>query len=216
MLRCLIAQQRLESTHALNAIFRCLNTSSSCSKESSTSSGGMFDGGSKPNSTRSSTTKRSRHPASVAPDGDAATGPAWTGSASLKAKLHSIDSKKKASASTTLGTVVQGEAPTREVIMDLIRDHAARFQGPRRGWEVRAASWVKKMPVDRGDVKVGLRTVSGDFRILDELRPRYIVPDLTDFELKPYVGRTKEVGSGRLRTPVALPEVSSSNNSIAQ
>lgn len=169
------------------------------------SGGGMFDGGSNANSTRSSAPKRPRHPAGPKPDGDAATGPAWSSSATLKSKLHAIDSKKPTS--TTLGTVVQGEAPSREVIMDLIRDHAARFQGPRRGWEVRAASWVKKMPVDRGDVKVGLRTVSGDFRILDELRPRYIVPDLTDFELKPYVGRTKEPLKGRLR-PAAVANAS--------
>ncbi|KAG2487389.1 hypothetical protein HYH03_013958 [Edaphochlamys debaryana] len=78
---------------------------------------------------------------------------------------------------------------TREAVMELIQKKAAADQpdGVRKGWQVKAASWVKKMHVDRGDVKVG-RVVNGEFQPLAHLRPRYFVPaDLDTFELKPYV-----------------------------
>jgi hypothetical protein len=59
----------------------------------------------------------------------------------------------------------------------------------RRGWQVKAASWVKKVHVDRGDFKVGfVDPRTKQFERLPHLLPRYFVPaGLDSFELKPYV-----------------------------
>ena len=61
----------------------------------------------------------------------------------------------------------------------------------RRGWEVKAAYWVKRQHIDRGDVKVGLHSTTGQFHVLKSLLPRYVVPDLKNFPLKPYVAHLK-------------------------
>jgi hypothetical protein len=67
-----------------------------------------------------------------------------------------------------------------------------KYRGLRRGWQVKAASWVKKTHVDRGDKKVGLRSLSGSFHIIEDLRPRYIVPDeIHSTKLRPYVSHYK-------------------------
>nr|8A22_AF Chain AF, mL41 [Polytomella magna]8APN_AF Chain AF, mL41 [Polytomella magna]8APO_AF Chain AF, mL41 [Polytomella magna] len=78
-------------------------------------------------------------------------------------------------------------APTREEVLKKVYEHAQQQQGLRKGWQVKAASWVKKIHVDRGDVKVGLRGRDGQFHVIDDLLPKYVVPDLKNFELKPYV-----------------------------
>lgn len=91
--------------------------------------------------------------------------------------------------SKIVGLLLRGppSAPSKEAVLELIREHAAKQQGPRKGWQVKAAAWVKKMQVDRGAVKVGV-VKNGQFTIIDSLRPRYLVPqDLDKFELKPYV-----------------------------
>ncbi|KAG2443148.1 hypothetical protein HYH02_009559 [Chlamydomonas schloesseri] len=76
----------------------------------------------------------------------------------------------------------------REAVVDLIQQSAAKQSGIRKGWEVKAATWVKRVHVDRGDVKVGRLGTSGEFQVLPHLRPRYFVPaDLDTFQLKPYV-----------------------------
>lgn len=82
------------------------------------------------------------------------------------------------------------QAPTREQVMDMVRQHTQKLQeGPRRGWQVKAASWVKKVQVDRGDVKVGAFK-DGRFQLFEHLLPRYLVPEgLSECELKPYVQR---------------------------
>ncbi|KAG2428054.1 hypothetical protein HXX76_012037 [Chlamydomonas incerta] len=75
----------------------------------------------------------------------------------------------------------------REAVVDLIQQSAAKQAGIRKGWQVKAATWVKRVHVDRGDVKVG-RFEGGEFQVLPHLRPRYFVPaDLDTFQLKPYV-----------------------------
>ncbi len=82
-------------------------------------------------------------------------------------------------------------APTKERLLQLIQRKAnagSMRSGPRRGWQVKAAAWVKRAHIDRGDKKVGLfSATSGDFHIIEDLRPRYIVPDLNACKLKPYV-----------------------------
>ncbi|GLC39510.1 hypothetical protein PLESTB_001809900 [Pleodorina starrii] len=76
---------------------------------------------------------------------------------------------------------------TKEAVVDLIQKAAAKDRGLRKAWQVKAASWVKKVHIDRGDVKVGHMS-QGRFQVLPHLRPRYFVPaDLDKFELKPYV-----------------------------
>ena len=81
------------------------------------------------------------------------------------------------------------QVPGKEALLELVNKHVAKQKdGPRRGWQVKAATWVKKLHVDRGDVKVGRAGVDGRFQIAQELRPRYMVPaGLASFELKPYV-----------------------------
>jgi len=39
----------------------------------------------------------------------------------------------------------------------------------------------------KGAAKTGLLTTKGHFRIIPSMLPHYVVPDLTDFPLKPYV-----------------------------
>lgn len=76
----------------------------------------------------------------------------------------------------------------REAVVELIQKAAAKQSGIRRGWQVKAASWVKKVHVDRGDVKIGRLMPGGRFAVDPALLPRYLVPeDLEKFELKPYV-----------------------------
>ena len=83
-------------------------------------------------------------------------------------------------------------APTKEAILRLVQRSAGRRTGPRRGWQVKAASWVKRAHVDRGDKKVGLfSSADGQFHIIEDLRPRYMVPDLTGCALRPYVSHHK-------------------------
>ena len=87
----------------------------------------------------------------------------------------------------------RAEPPSKEAVAELIKQHTQKQQGLRKGWQVKAATWVKKMHVDRGDVKVGVMK-NGRFQVLDSLRPRYLVPDLNGCELKPYVQEYKEGG----------------------
>lgn len=84
-------------------------------------------------------------------------------------------------------SLLKKEGPSREEVLDAINEHGKKYKGLRHGWQADAAAWVKKTHVPRGDVKVGLHTNDGRFVILDSLRPRYVVPDLTDCKLKPYV-----------------------------
>ena len=83
--------------------------------------------------------------------------------------------------------VFKKKGPSKREVLDAIEDHGKKYSGPRSGWQVKAASWVKKMHVDRGHTEVGLMTSTGQFRVLDSLRPRFVVPDLKDCKLKPYV-----------------------------
>ncbi|GIL83531.1 hypothetical protein Vretimale_10351 [Volvox reticuliferus] len=79
------------------------------------------------------------------------------------------------------------QAVTKEAVVDLIQNAASKDRGLRKGWQVKAASWIKKVHIDRGDVKVGFMS-GGRFQVLPHLRPRYFVPaDLDKFDLKPYV-----------------------------
>ncbi|KXZ46352.1 hypothetical protein GPECTOR_44g30 [Gonium pectorale] len=90
-------------------------------------------------------------------------------------------------ASKQSGTSAQQQALTKEAVVELIQKATTRHRGLRKGWEVKAASWVKKVHIDRGDVKVGTYS-RGRFEVLPQLRPRYFVPaDLDKFPLKPYV-----------------------------
>eukprot|EP00798_Chlamydomonas_sp_ICE-L_P016934 gene16934-23206_t len=82
-------------------------------------------------------------------------------------------------------------APKREEIIQRMEGqwkqrHQIGAGAPRKGWQVNAASWVKKMHVDREDVKVGIQQASR-FVVVDDMKPRYVVPDLSGFLLKPYV-----------------------------
>ena len=83
-------------------------------------------------------------------------------------------------------------APSKESILRLVLRSTSRRLGPRRGWQVKAAAWVKRAHVDRGDKKVGLfSAMDGQFHIIEDLRPRYVLPDLTGCNLKPYVSHYK-------------------------
>ena len=49
-----------------------------------------------------------------------------------------------------------------------------------------------------GDKKVGLFSASdGEFHIIEDLRPRYIVPDLSSCTLRPYVSHYKPPTPGK-------------------
>lgn len=82
---------------------------------------------------------------------------------------------------------------TREQLLRSI-SKGYRCRGLRRGWQVAAAAWVKKAHVDRGDRKVGLHDAQGRFHIIEDLRPRYVVPDLSATALRPYVAHYKADG----------------------
>lgn len=88
-------------------------------------------------------------------------------------------------------------APSKEAILKLIQRSAGRRSGPRRGWQVKAASWVKRAHIDRGDKKVGLFSTDGKFHIIEDLRPKYIVPDFTNSLLRPYVSHYKSAPAGK-------------------
>ncbi|WZN61447.1 ribosomal protein L27 [Chloropicon roscoffensis] len=61
---------------------------------------------------------------------------------------------------------------------------------PRKGWKTLDAKRAKKGYVKGKGVKsVGRHTKYGGYTILAHKIPRYIVPDLKGFELKPYVAR---------------------------
>ncbi|QDZ17775.1 ribosomal protein L27 [Chloropicon primus] len=61
---------------------------------------------------------------------------------------------------------------------------------PRKGWKTLDAKRAKKGYVKGKGVKsVGKHTKYGGYTILAHKIPRYIVPDLNSFELKPYVAR---------------------------
>lgn len=78
-------------------------------------------------------------------------------------------------------------ALTKAAVVDLIQRTTSKERGLRKGWQVKAASWVKKVRIDRGDFKVGHMS-QGRFQVLPHLRPRYFVPaELDKFDLKPYV-----------------------------
>lgn len=96
------------------------------------------------------------------------------------------------------------KAPSREAVIKAIQQSSAKLTGPRRGWQVKAAAWVKKAHVDRGDKKVGLHSTTG-FHIIEDLRPRYIVPDFTDCKLRPYVAHYKPTNKGSSASGQAAP-----------
>ena len=63
------------------------------------------------------------------------------------------------------------------------------------------------MHVDRGDVKVGLHSTTGTFHIIDSLKPQYVVPNLSDFKLKPYVMHFEEKIEGATGLASAGPSI---------
>ncbi|KAG1667355.1 hypothetical protein FOA52_001415 [Chlamydomonas sp. UWO 241] len=101
-------------------------------------------------------------------------------------------------AGAAVGPASGPSAPSADTVLRAIRGKTLRsktYRGLRRGWQVAAASWVKKVHVDRGDKKVGLHATDGRFHIIEDLRPRYIVPDLSQTALRPYVGLYKLGGA---------------------
>lgn len=80
----------------------------------------------------------------------------------------------------------QKPGPTVEEVRKAIHEHSQEYKGPRQGWQAKAASWVKKMHVNRGHVDIG--SIRGGKYVVDEaLLPKFVVPDLKDFSLRPYV-----------------------------
>jgi hypothetical protein len=90
--------------------------------------------------------------------------------------------------------LLEDQGPSKEEVMKAIEEHNARRPpGPRSGWQVKAAVWVKKMHVDRGAVPVARPLPkSGKIVVVDSLRPQYVVPDLKDCKLRPYVAHYDE------------------------
>ena len=72
----------------------------------------------------------------------------------------------------TFASLGSRRSQTREAVLKAIDQHGSKLRGPRRGWQVKAAAWVKRAHVDRGDRKVGLHAADGDFHIIEDLRPR--------------------------------------------
>ena len=113
-------------------------------------------------------------------------------------------------ATATLGDLARlVPGPSREETLKAVQE-ASQEQATavRRGWQVKAASWVKKVHVDRGDVKVGyVDPKTGHFEALPHLMPRYFVPaGLDSFELKPYVeveGPAKKPAPAAAKGPTA-------------
>ncbi len=107
---------------------------------------------------------------------------------------------RAASSSSNGSSSSSGSAPDKQAILKLIKDHSQKQHPggdvPRKGWQVKAATWVKKMHVDRGDVKIGLHSTTGTFHIINSLKPQYVVPDISDFKLKPYVMHFEEKAAG--------------------
>ena len=119
-----------------------------------------------------------------------------------------------------LSTYAKVAPPSREEVLSIIQKKIRLRPGElRRGWMVKAAAWVKKRHIDRGDKKVGVFNQHGEFNILEvsylhgehlhghseggviffqassrfslslsqNLKPVYIVPDLSNCKLKPFV-----------------------------
>ncbi|KAJ9532385.1 hypothetical protein V8C86DRAFT_2572194 [Haematococcus lacustris] len=89
-------------------------------------------------------------------------------------------------------SLLHPQEPSRAEALAAIEEHtklkgSRGLRGPRSGWQVKAAVWVKKMRVDRGTVHVARAVGPGHYQVDDSLRPRYVVPDLVNTQLKPYV-----------------------------
>mmetsp|Transcript_3084 Transcript_3084/g.7734 ORF Transcript_3084/g.7734 Transcript_3084/m.7734 type:complete len:151 (-) Transcript_3084:95-547(-) len=105
--------------------------------------------------------------------------------------------------------------PSVAEVKEAIQEHSKKYQGPRQGWQAKAASWVKKMHISRGHVEVG-SLKGGRFQIDEALRPVYVVPDLKDFPLKPYVVKytdnknSKAIAASSTSSPAPAKPASSS------
>ena len=60
---------------------------------------------------------------------------------------------------------------------------------PSRGWKVLTSKDKRNFYKGKGSMKTGVLTSYGKFIPLAQMKPKYIVPDLTNFPLKPYVAQ---------------------------
>jgi hypothetical protein len=72
---------------------------------------------------------------------------------------------------------------------------------PRKGWKVLTSKDKRNFYKGKGSMKTGVLTSWGKFVPLAQMKPKYVVPDLKDFPLKPYVAnydpeKLKEASSG--------------------
>jgi hypothetical protein len=58
---------------------------------------------------------------------------------------------------------------------------------PRKGWKVLTTKQSTKIYKGKGAMKTGLHDRWGRFQQLESMMPKYVVPSLVGFNLKPYV-----------------------------
>ena len=63
---------------------------------------------------------------------------------------------------------------------------------PSSGWKVLTGKYCGKFYKGKGSMKTGVHTTKGQYVLMKSMRPQYVVPDLTDFKLKPYVAHSNE------------------------
>lgn len=84
------------------------------------------------------------------------------------------------------GWVLSNPGPTREETLKAVAKHLDKQEGFRQGWQAKTGNWIKKGHFSRGHIEVG-SFKGGKYEINPSFKPHYIVPDLSNTALKPYV-----------------------------
>jgi large subunit ribosomal protein L41 len=89
------------------------------------------------------------------------------------------------------------------MIANLLASFARTRRVPAKGWKVLTSKGRRNWYKGRGAMSTGVLTSWGKFMRVAAMQPHYVVPDLADFNLKPYVAKYEHESDGRTGTAAA-------------
>lgn len=72
-------------------------------------------------------------------------------------------------------------------VVGLLSTIARTRRVPRQGWKVLTGKEKRNFNKGKRSMKTGFLDNLANFRVVPSMLPRYIIPDLNNFKLKPYV-----------------------------
>lgn len=86
-------------------------------------------------------------------------------------------------------------------LVSLLSSMARTRQVPRTGWKVLTSKQKRDLNKGKRSMKAGFLDNLSNFRLVPSMLPQYVVPDISNFKLKPYVAYSKRTEEGSQQQP---------------